>query len=84
MKAAKIAKTKPCKCIDTINRKLHDEDTTNTRLNVGMALDGSRHILIATAAISPRRGFRPCVVVATFCPFCGRCCSLADCEETIA
>lgn len=57
-----------CDCIKTTNEAL--EEKHNSILVTNMFGKPER-CTIGTAVLRPKRGARPVIMLATFCPFCG-------------
>lgn len=59
-----------CNCLDEVNNLLRPE---NYRVGFSVSLaGGDTRVVLDVSKIEPRKGRKPPVLVATFCPFCGK------------
>lgn len=62
--------SKPCNCITKVNKLLEER---NTVLDSTLILKrgATSRVAVRTSIRTPKRGARPCTMIASFCPFCG-------------
>jgi tRNA(Ile2) C34 agmatinyltransferase TiaS len=66
------AKTKPCTCLERVQKKLADE-RPNTRLQVAFNMQGQVvGPLLAVEKIDPKKRAKLPTVVCAYCPICGK------------
>jgi len=68
-KAKKAKKVKNCKCVDKVLKEL---EKNNEQLVLAFTMKGQAFPVIETMKIDVKKRTRRKMLVATFCPFCGK------------